>query len=136
MNEATRSLGTKLKKGKPTPKEIGGLTSINGLELSAETMDSTTLSNDGGYRSFVAGFKDAGEVTVDGYFDPSSEVGQHDLYTAFESGDIDDYAIEFPNDAKWEFKGLVTGISTGADLEDLISFSATIKVSGKPTLTI
>ena len=38
--------------------------------------------------------------------------------------------------AKWEFKGIVVGFSTSADLEDPLSFSSSIKVSGKPTLTV
>ena len=60
------------------------------------------------------------------------------MYDAFESGAEQNFAIEFPDSigAKWAFKGVVTGFSTGASLEDLISFGSTIKVSGKPTLTV
>jgi hypothetical protein len=36
--------------------------------------------------------------------------------------------------ASWSFNGVVTGFSTGAELEDMVSFEVTIKVSGKPTL--
>ena len=37
---------------------------------------------------------------------------------------------------EWGFKGVVTSISTSAPMEDNIPFEASIKVSGKPTLTI
>ena len=55
----------------------------------------------------------------------------------FESGETEDFTIQFPdNFGKWEFRGIVTGFSTSVDLEDPLSFSCTIKVSGKPTLTV
>ena len=50
--------------------------------------------------------------------------------------------IQFPkgtNASKgpsWSFDGIVTSLSTGADLEDVITFSITLKVSGKPTFTV
>lgn len=128
---AQKALGTKLKKGTTA---IGGLTSIGGLDLSADTIETTTLDSDG-WRTFIQGLKDAGEVPISGYFDPTKHEGLLDDY---ESGEVVDYTIEFPAalKAKWDFEGIVTAYSTGAELEDLISFEATIKVSGKPNLTI
>ena len=67
---ATRSLGTVLKIGKdPSIVKVGGLTEIGGIELSADTLDTTTLESDGGYREFIGGFKDAGEVSLSGYLE-------------------------------------------------------------------
>ena len=130
-----RALGTTLSIGKETSVQVAGLTSINGLELSADTIDATTLNSTEGYREFEAGFKDAGEVSLEGYLESATGDGQKELYDLFESGDTEDFSIDFPNGAKWEFKGVVTGFTTGASLEELISFSGTIKVSGKPTFT-
>jgi len=141
MPEATRALGTTLQIGKgpdPAPITVAKLSSIGGLELSADTIDTTALDSDGGYREFIAGFKDAGEVAVEGYFVPATGQGQKELYDLFESGATEDFAIVFPAslNAQWEFKGIVVGFSTSADLEDPLAFSATIKVSGAPTLTV
>ncbi|GAA0763870.1 phage tail tube protein [Clostridium sartagoforme] len=136
---ANRALGTVLKIGETASAvSVGGLTEIGGIELSADTLDTTTLDSDGGYREFVGGFKDAGEVSLSGYLDIEEANGQKKMYDAFESGEVEEFAIEFPESAKakWEFKGVVTGFSTSASLEDLISFEATIKVSGKPKLTL
>lgn len=133
---AERALGTKLKIGSTSPVTVAGLTEISGLSLSADTIDVTTLDSDGGYREFIGGFKDGGEVSVSGYFDHTDGKGQAELYEAYESGAVTDFVIEFPADlnAKWSFKGVVTGIETSASIEDPVSFGATIKVSGKPTL--
>ena len=138
MGKATRALGTKLQIGDTTPVTVGGLTSIGGLELSADTTDVTTLDSVGGYREFIAGFKDAGEVSIEGYFDSTTGKGQKELYNLFESGATETFTILFPSETKTscEFEGVVTGFSTSAGLEDPISFSATIKVSGAPTLTV
>ena len=136
MQEAVRALGTTLEIGATTPVEAAGLTSIGGLELTADSIDVTTLESSGGYREFIAGFKDAGEVSIEGYFNNTTGKGQAELYALFESGATEDFAIKFPAslNAKWTFKGVVTGISTSAGLEDPVGFSATIKVSGAPTL--
>lgn len=127
---AYKSTGTMLKKG---TQEIGELTSIGGLELSADTLETTTLKDD--WRKFTQGLKDAGEVSISGYFDPQQHSG---LFDDFKSGTVTKYTIEFPAavGAKWEFDAVVTGYSTGAELEDNISFEATFKVSGEPTLTL
>ncbi len=134
---AKRALGTKLQIGTDSPVTVAGLTSIGGLELSADTIDVTTLDSDGAYREFIVGFKDAGEVSLEGYLELDDGKGQKDLYDLFESGETEDFSIVFPNDmGSWQFKGVVTGFSTSADLEYPLSFSCTIKVSGKPMLII
>lgn len=132
---ATRALGTKLLKDLA---EIGGLTSISGIEITAETIDVTTLDSDGGYREFIAGFKDGGEIALEGYFDEAM-TSQADMQTSLDAGLPEDYTIEFPTipKATWTFKGVVTGFKVGdVDLDGLVNFGSTIKVSGKPVLTI
>lgn len=131
---AKRAVGTKLLLA---TTEVAELTSIGGLELSADTIDVTSLDSDGGYREFIGGFKDAGEVAISGFFNPGDE-GQAAVYAAFESGETTACKIVFPAalGASWEFNAVVIGFSTGAELEDAVSFEGSLKVSGKPTLTI
>lgn len=128
----TAAKGTSFKFGENT---VGSLTSIGGVSASADTIDVTALDNTTGYREFVAGLKDGGDISLSGYFD-YADAGQKALYTAFESGEEGDCEIVFPAamDCKWTFSGVVTAIETGAELEGAVSFSCTVKVSGKPTL--
>lgn len=129
------SMGTKLKKGAVVQ---ANLTSIAGLELTAEVIDTTDLSATNSYKSFIGGSKDAGEVKVKGFF-----VGTDfaDTWMAdFNSGaTISTYSIEFPDHAttpsKWAFSGVVTSIATSTEVDNAVSFEATIKVSGTPTFT-
>jgi predicted secreted protein len=127
------SMGTTLSKA-GTP--IANLTSIDGVGVSADTIETTNLSTEGSYRTFVTSLKDAGEVSISGHF----EYADHSiLLEDFESGETDAYTIEFPDVAtttgtQWTFDAVVTAFSTSVELEDLISFEATLKVSGRPTL--
>lgn len=130
----TVAMGTTLKKGTTA---IANLTSIDGVGVSADTIETTALDTVGGYRTFVGSLRDAGEVSISGQFTHASHSS---LFVDFEDGSLDSYTIEFPDvlttsGTKWTFTAVVTGFSTSVELEDLISFEATLKISGKPTLT-
>lgn len=134
----SRSVGTKLliaPKTGNTDVEVGALSSISGIDASADEVEVTDMGNTDGYREYLPGFKDGGEVSVSGYMDGEDE-GQARLYELMESGDVVDCKIQFP--AKigktWSFKAGVTKFTTSADVDDAITFEATLKVSGKPTL--
>lgn len=132
--KATRALGTKFKKGNVA---IANLTSISGIEITADTIDVTTLDSLGGYKEFINGFKDAGEVGIEGYFDASE--GQMSFQGSIDTGTAEAYTIEFPPmlGASWQFDGIVTNFKVGdAEMDGTIAFGATIKISGKPTLTL
>jgi predicted secreted protein len=127
-----QGIGTKLKIG---ANSISELTSIGGLDLSADTIETTTLDSEG-WRTFMQGLKDGGEVGVSGFFNPADTNGQKAMLDAFNNGILTGFTILFPAllGASWDFQGIVTGFSTGVELEDGISFEGTIKVSGKPSL--
>lgn len=129
---AYQAMGTKLKIGS---NSIAELTQIGGLDLKADTIETTTLDSNG-WRTFIQGLKDGGEVSVSGYFNPGDTNGQIALKNAFDNGGLLNYTILFPATlgAEWDFQGIVTGIKTDVQLEDAIPFEATIKVSGQPSL--
>lgn len=132
--KATRSIGTQFK---VNGKLVGDLRSIGSPSMTQEEIDVTTLDSQGGYREMIPGFKDPGELTLTGFFVPDDE-GQAELYSVFDSGDLAEFEIIFPPSmgASWEFEGFVTAYSTPADLEEAVGFEVTIRVSGKPTLTL
>lgn len=134
----SRSVGTKLliaPKSGNTDVAVGGLKSISGIDVNADEVEVTDMGNTDGYREYLPGFKDGGEVPVSGYMD-GEDNGQDRMYELLESGDVVDCKIQFP--AKigktWSFKAGVTKFTTSAEVDDAITFDATLKVSGKPTL--
>lgn len=124
--------GTALKIG---TQAVGSLSKIGGASKTADTIDVTTLDSADGYKEYIPGWKDGGEVSLSGFFDYSDE-GQKALETAFDSSEKKDFTITFPTAAacKWTFSGYVTALETSADLGDALAFSATIKITGKPSL--
>ena len=128
----SRALGTTLN---VNSKAVGGLTTINGIEISAETVDLTALDNSTGYREKEPGFKDGGEVTVSGFLD-GSDAGQAEMYTLMESGATVSCSIVFPSKIgkTWTFTAGVSRFVTGAELEGGVTFEATLLVSGQPVL--
>lgn len=132
---AVAAMATLLKIG---ANSVAELTSISGLSLTADTIDTTALDSTGGYRTFIRGMKDAGEVTISGFFNPADTNGQYALYDAFEDGEVLNLSVVFPSTmgAEWTFTGIVTAFSTGSDVDDAVTFDATIKVSGQPNLGV
>lgn len=128
----SRSVGTKFT---VDTKPVGGLSSIGGVEVSSDTTEVTALDNTSGYKEYVGGFKDGGEVPLEGFLD-GADAGQEAMYAALEDQEEHDFAIVFPEKIgkTWSFKGVVTKFATSAAVGDAIKYSAAVKVSGKPTL--
>lgn len=126
------AMGTKLYVNE---KVVGALKSINGIDISAGTIDVTNLSSEGGFKEFIAGTKEVSDVTFAGFMD-GADNGQDECYSLIESGEEANCKIVFP--AKigktWTFKGIVSKFATGAEVDNAVSFESAIKVSGKPTL--
>ena len=126
------SVGTKLI---VNDKPVGGLTSISGIEISADSIDVTDLANEDGFREKLPGFKDAGEVGASGFLDGDNE-GQDECYDLMASGEVVPCKIQFPGKIgkTWKFNAGVTKFTTSAELEDAVSFEISLAVSGKPEL--
>ena len=128
----SKALGTKLL---VNSKAVGGLSSINGIEISADNVDLTALDNVSGYREKEPGFKDAGEVTASGFLDGTDQ-GQAELYTLLSSGNIVACEIRFPAKIgkSWTFSAGVSRFSTGADVDGAVTFEISLAVNGAATL--
>lgn len=131
---AVAAMGTKLLIG---VNSIAELTSISGLEITADTIETTNLDS-AGWRSFIQGVRDGGEVSISGYFNPGDTNGQYALYSSLTGGTVLSYTITFPSSlgASWTFSGIVTAYTTGAEMEDSVTFEATLKVTGQPALGV
>lgn len=128
----SNSTGTQLKINN---KVVGGLTSINGIEVNADTVDLTALDNTSGYREKAADFKDVGDVTASGFLDGADD-GQDECLSLLDSGEAVACQIIFPQKIgkTWSFTASVVRFSTGAELSQGVSFELSLAVTGKPTL--
>lgn len=115
--------------------KVGGLNSINGISITAETLDVTDFDNESGYRDKLPGFKEVDDMTASGFLD-GDDSGQDKCGTLLDSGDVVDCEIRFPAKIgkSWYFKASVVGFVTGAEISDAITFETTLAVSGKPSI--
>jgi len=132
--EAKSAFGTTLKKGAVA---IAELTNIGGPSLSAATIDATSHDSADGYREFLQGLRDGGEIGIEGNFIPGN-AGQVALVTDFNDGSLDEYTITLPvaMATTWTCNAIVTAFECREPYDAQASFTATLKVSGKPTLGV
>lgn len=111
---------------------IANVTSLTPPGLTRDTYDVTAHDSTDGWREFIGGLKDAGDVSFDVNYDPAD----HDtLIGDFEDAAARNYELTFPDGSKWEFAGFLTGFEADAPFDDKLSASLTIKVTGKPVVT-
>ena len=138
MAQATRTMGTTLTKMKSGSEsadlKIANLTSIGEIGVESEEIDATDLDSPNNYKEFIAGSKDAGEVSLAGNIKDEANVEK--MLALAESQSMEEWTVEYPSGAKWTFSGFVKSFKDGEKTTDgLATFSATIRVSGKPVYT-
>jgi predicted secreted protein len=111
-------------------KVIGSLTSVGEISPDSEELDATCLDSSGGYREFLQGFKDSGELTLTGYLDPA-KTGQAQMMTLYGTGVLGYFWVTFPDQATVAFSAYVKSFTVGAaDVDGIVGFGTTLRVSG------
>ena len=109
---------------------IGSLTSVGEISPDSEELDATCLDSSGGYREFLQGFKDSGELTLTGYLDPDKP-GQAQMMTLYGSGALGYFWVTFPDQTTVAFNAYVKSFTVGsAEVDGIIGFGTTLRVSG------
>lgn len=134
MTNAVASVGALLKKYTGTAwVSVGEVVNISGPTMSRETIDVTSLASIGGYREFIASFRDPGTLTFTMNF---TRADYETMKTDFESDTEKDYELILPDDdvTTLEFSGLVTELPLNLDPGSQITCNITIKVTGQVTV--
>lgn len=96
-------------------------------EMSREAIDTSHTTTPDGAMTFIpSDLIDYGECTVELNFDESA--------TPPIDGDAESVVITFPSGTTWTFSGFLTNYSAAAPIDDRMTATATIKVSGKITI--
>lgn len=110
------------------------LKDLGAPEESRDTSEDAYIDEVSGYKEFVAGMKDAGEISLTLKWN-ESDVGQIVLNTAFE-GDGEVYGqITFTTGAKFTYRAVVTGRGIEVPKNETITRTYKLKLSGKPEWT-
>jgi predicted secreted protein len=131
-------MGTTLTKTKSGDEQedlkIANLTSIGEIGVESEEIDTTDLDSPNNYKEFIAGSKDAGEVSLAGNI--KNEANVEKMLALAEAQTVEEWVVEYPSGAKWTFSAFVKSFKDGEKTTDgLATFSATLRISGKPVYT-
>lgn len=134
MVSAYLALGTELQiETEPDNFEtIPGCQSLAGPGATREAVDVTSHSSTGGYREFISGLRDGGEITCDINWLFDDDV-QNVLETAFDADEPYAFRVRYP----WltpvlydAFDGLVTDLTSASPIDAQATRSLTVKITG------
>ncbi len=118
----------------PVLTAVAEINSISGPDKTRDTIDVTSLDSAGGYREFIASFRDAGTVALEMNF---TRDGFEELNADFEIETLVDYQIILPDagNTTLDFSGLVVDMGMAIPLDDKVTATVSIKISGQVLLT-
>lgn len=124
--------------------KVGEIIDIDGPSMSHDAIDVTFTDGTAGdgYRSFVPGWRDGGEVTITANWIPAdaTQAGATGLLSKFEDIDtLQAFKIVTADDGssgteEISFNGIVTDFSVSMPLEEQAQLECTIKISGAVTI--
>jgi len=137
MSDAFSGVGTTFKRSDMTSSAalftaIAEINSITGPNKTRETIDVTSLDSAGGYREFIASFRDAGTVELEMNF---TRQGYEDLNDDFEIETLVDYQINLPDGTTLDFSGLVVDLGMAIPMDNKVTATVSIKISGQVILS-
>lgn len=143
QTQAIIGFGTLFKFGDGASPEVfttvAEVTNIDGPGLSRAIPEATHMESPNGYREYIGGLKDGEEVTLECNFLPGNATQDPDdgILSLFESGIRTNFQIVWPFSptVTWQFAGVVTGFQPTTPVDDKITISVTIKVTGQPDFT-
>jgi len=138
MSDAIAGVGAQFKRESDSESgvfsAIAEVSNIGGPELARDTIDVTSLDSTGGYREFIGGFRDGGEVSLSMNFTIDT---YNQMKTDYESDDTHNYQVVLPDTGATtlEFAAFVTRLGLSVPTDNKISADVTIKITGQVTLT-
>ncbi len=137
---ADLGFGVLLKRGDGATAEafttVAELIGLSGPGLSLDTVESTHTESSGANKEYIAGLKDAGEISADFNFLPANAT-HTGLIADQTARTLRNFQIVWPDTAgtTWSFAAFVTNYEPAAPLEDRMTSSVSLKISGAPTFS-
>jgi predicted secreted protein len=130
------AFGTLFKRGAAT---IAQVSNISGPGLSLDTQDVTSHDSTGAWEEVVPTILRSGEVKLDLVYDPNEATHKYaagGLLSDMVLRTATAYSLVFPSVAPvtWTFNAFVTGFEPSAPHDGALTASATLKITGQPTV--
>lgn len=112
--------------------ELGEVTEITPGEASTERVQATHMQSPGRRHEYISGMIDSGEASVVLNWIPGNSTDTT-LRSLLASGATEEHTIVFPNGVTVTFDAVVTGFSKALPLEDRMTATVTVAISGEET---
>jgi len=139
MSDAIAGVGTAFKRCDGDSSGAGftaiaEVNSISGPGMTRNFIDTTSLDSTGGYREFIGGFRDGGQITLEMNFTLD---GYATMLADFESSSSVYYQIILAdsNNSQLDFAAFVTDLPLNIVPDDKVTCTVTMKITGQVTLT-
>lgn len=115
--------------------DVAYVRDISGPNLSLDTIETTHHASTGGWREFIPGLLDGGEVTLDLFIDLSQATQDNStgLLSELTGRTVEGFRITWPDASTATFNALVTSWEPGAVVDDALTGSSTLKITGAVT---
>ncbi len=117
---------------------VAEITELTPPAMSRDDIDVTSHQSSDGYREFISGLRDGGEVSFKANWLPTNSThdGTTGILETFNDDVNHNWKIILPNTLiTIAFSGFLTAFEPDLPLEEQAQLSGTIKVSGKPTIS-
>lgn len=114
---------------------IAEIFNLTGPGLSAEVIDVTHMESIDRFREKIVGILDAGELSFEMSWIPDNTV-HAGFITDFKARTKRNFELIWPDTAgtKWEIAAFITSMEPSAPVDDKLTESVTLTISGSPTL--
>lgn len=119
----------------PTYVDLEEVTNVTPPNQQVDQVEATHMQSPDRTREFISGLQSPGEASVEMNFIAGSTTDQR--LTALKSaGTAKSTRITWPNGVTWVFLSIVTGYEIASPVDDRMTATATLTVSGQTTITI
>lgn len=118
--------------------DVAEIVELTPPSMSRDEIDVTSHQSSDGYREFISGLRDGGEVSGKANWLPTNAThdGTTGLLESFNDNVNHNWKIILPNSLiTISFSGFLTAFEPDLPIEEQAQLSFTIKVSGKPTVS-
>lgn len=110
---------------------IAQVTSVSVSGMAATDIDVSTMDSVNAWKEFIPGMKEAGEFSLGLLYEREN----HDVIQGSLGADPETWTVTLPDGSTFVCSGYVKGLGIEVPMDDKISQTATIKLTGEPTFT-
>ena len=110
---------------------------VSGPNLSLDTIEVTTHGSTGGWREFIPGLLDGGDVTLDLFLDTTqaTQGNSTGILNEITGRTVEGFRITWPDSTIATFNAIVTSWQPGAVVDGAMTASVTLKITGQVVFT-